>query len=135
MVHQLLFAQDEKKDISFLCFELLLVVLSEIEGGLDDPPFRYTDVGYGRIEFSVNRNVPRVLATLMRNLRPADLSAADDGNPSVFMLLGIYSVGVFTKNPTSFYCPDEAKYDGYIGDFKKVKQMLESFSAYRSRSK
>jgi len=130
-IHRLLFGIQEKKDYSFLCFELLMAVLSEIPTSNGFVPFYY----YGHIgDFALNidRNIPTPLEKFIGNwsqflyiCQEIDDQPYYGGDLNIPLLIIGYSELTYGKTGILKHRPDYDKHAKNIEHFKKIKQLLE----------
>lgn len=130
MLHNLLF-RDEKKDISFLCFELLLLVLSHYH--IDHKPFSVNASG----SLSVNPELP----VKLRDFFTETWSGYQTTNilpdrtiyfPSPTPVLGlmtwyvqeVYGYGGQSARVVAYDFPNHVIEDGYPDGLRKLKQLL-----------
>lgn len=135
MVHELQFGGQEKKDISFLCFELLMAVFEERNKRTSRAPFFYGSFREGHYELTINDDLPAPLVDYIKEnwiYRPlisrGDLNSApvfDEDNLVVPQLLIGYSDGVYHNGTLFARYSETHKYKKYIQDFKAMKKMLD----------
>lgn len=139
MIHQMLFDGQPKKDYSFLCFELLMAVLSENAGSIAVAPLRYTEhkkIGqtYREYVLSIERSISSPLRSYISEHWKYPINVCNthlgsypiyDGRLDIPLLLIGYSELTYGESGILSQRPDYDKYAEYINDFKLIKQMLE----------
>ncbi|MGI5953759.1 KAP family P-loop NTPase fold protein [Dysosmobacter sp.] len=134
-VHQMLFPQ-EKKDYSFMCFELLWLVFSELYSGRQNVPI-YFD---GR-DFQVRGTAPHFTEYMqtewnnveMRRLRPLFNEEREvysfPAPIDIPQLLLWYLWQMYPDSPECYQipsdCPRLSEYQKHLEDFKKIDALLE----------
>ena len=138
-IHRLLFNEDKKKDYSFLCFELLMAVVSENVDAIKAAPLHYDEVkrvgqNYSQYQLKVERGVPVSLITYIREHWTYQIGVCQalsehypfyNGALDIPLLLIGYSELTYGENGILIHHSERSKYDAYIHDFKAVKRMLE----------
>lgn len=138
-IHRLLFNEDKKKDYSFLCFELLMAVVSENVDAIKAAPLHYDEVkrvgqNYSEYQLKVERGVPVSLITYIREHWTYQIGVCQalsehypfyNGALDIPLLLIGYSELTYGENGILIHHSERSKYDAYIHDFKAVKRMLE----------
>lgn len=143
MIHQLLFGTQEiKKDYSFLCFELLMGVLSENGGATETAPFHYVEAKvmggegeiYSHYRLKIETNVPSLLADFVKAQWKYTVGFGQgldrhypvySGTLDFPLLIIGYSELTYGQTGILAQSVYRSKYEGYINDFKAVKQLLE----------
>lgn len=140
MIHQLLFGnQSEKKDYSFLCFELLMGILSENADIIESPPLCYRAVSLSEYDdpqyvLKIDNCIPATLKTYIEEAwtYPIDVEYTTlygDSLPSfqgaldIPLLLIGYSESTFDQVGLLFHYPE---YNQYISDFKSIWELLKT---------
>lgn len=139
MIHQLLFGnQSEKKDYSFLCFELLMGILSEKSNIIESPPLRYCEARlneYDRVEYvlKIDKCIPPALKSYIKETWTypigIEFSMYGDSFPTfqgtldIPLLLIGYSESTFGQAGLLVHYP---QYNQCISDFKDVWQLLNT---------
>lgn len=134
-IHQMLFPQ-EKKDYSFMCFELLWLVFSELYSGRQNVPI-YFD---GR-DFQVRGTAPHFTEYMqtewnnveMRHLRPLFNEEREvysfPAPIDIPQLLLWYLWQMYPDSPECYQipsdCPRLSEYQKHLEDFKKIDALLE----------
>lgn len=134
-VHQMLFPQ-EKKDYSFMCFELLWLVFSELYSGRQNVPI-YFD---GR-DFQVRGTAPHFteyMQTEWNNVEMRHLHPLFNEEREVYsfpapidipQLLLWYLWQMYPDSPECYQipsdCPRLSEYQKHLEDFKKIDALLE----------
>jgi len=140
-IHRLLFNPDEKKDYSFLCFELLMAVVSEKAkaGTIKTAPLYYKDTKgiahkYSEYQLMIECSIPAPLITYVKEhwtyqigveQTPHGMYPFCSEKLDIPLLLIGYSELTYGEEGILSRHPERSKYDGYIRDFKAVKRMLE----------
>lgn len=138
MIHQLLFSTQPKKDYSFLCFELFMVVLSENSDAKDVAPLHYVEVrspgSYNDYKLKIEDSLPGALATYIKEHWIYQIGVLQTGTEHYPMYNGTldiplliigYSELVYSGKGILSHHQEYSKYVEYIDDFKAVKRMLE----------
>lgn len=129
MIHELLFSNEEKKDMSFLCFELLMAVFSEKNNGNEAIPIHYVRLPSGRYNLIIS-GLPEALAAYIAehwSYRPGTLHNGQSSLPvfqgslNIPKLLIGYSDGCYGGGSLLKDYPGTEK---YVEDFKAIKIML-----------
>lgn len=142
MIHRLLFSDQPKKDYSFLCFELLIAVLSESSVIIDTPPLHYVEVkvtpgGYNDYKLKIEGSIPSPLATYIKEHWRYQLGVCQTGSEhypiyngmlDIPLLIIGYSELTYGEKGLLSHHSGYSKYAEYIDDFKAIKQMLEIIS-------
>lgn len=138
MIHQLLFSTQPKKDYSFLCFELLMAVLSENADTIETAPLHFVEAKSGSgYELKVESSIPIPLATYIKEhwayhlgmcQTPYDYHPIYSGTFEIPLLLIGYSELTYGEKGVLSHRSDYNQYAEYIDDFKAVKQMLETIT-------
>lgn len=138
-IHRLLFNTDEKKDYSFLCFELLMAVVSENADTMKTAPLHYDEIksvgGYDSEYFlTIEHSLPVSLKSYIREhwsyqigmcLTPYEHYPIYSGTLDIPLLLIGYCELTYGECGILSHHSEFNKYDAYIDDFKTIKQMLE----------
>ena len=138
MIHQLLFSTQPKKDYSFLCFELLMVVLSENSDAKNVAPLHYVEIrspgSYNDYKLKIEDNLPDALATYIKEHWLYQIGVLQTGTEHYPMYNGTldiplliigYSELVYNEKGILSHHQEYSKYAEYIDDFNAVKRMLE----------
>ena len=140
IIHKLLFGSQEKKDFSFLCFELLMAVLSERSTAKEaTPPLYYYETKSRTNNFTgyalqVDNNIPPLLAMNIKENWTYQIGLHQglyehgpyySGTLDIPLLLIGYSELLYIGKGILNHHPDYSKYAEYISDFNVVKRMLE----------
>lgn len=133
MIHELLFGGQEKKDISFLCFELLMAVFEEQNPGTDGIPLFYGIIHGSEYKLTV-QGLPSLLEGYIKKEWIYHSATCYDGRGNypffsedtldIPQLLIGYSDGIYHKGTLLTHHPEAPKYKNYIQDFKPLKKML-----------
>nr|WP_325258508.1 P-loop NTPase fold protein [uncultured Oscillibacter sp.] len=134
MVHELLFGGQEKKDISFLCFELLMAVFEERNAGATRIPLFYGIIRAGQYELAISDSLPASLADYIKKEWIYMPSICHDGRTSYLffgegtlvipqLLIG-YSDGIYHEGTLLAHHSETPKFKKYIQDFKAMKRIL-----------
>lgn len=134
-IHRLLF-KEEKKDYSFLCFELMMAVWAKA-------PFKESAIPL-QVNFqrrtervSCSHGLPHAFEVYIReHCVCQSMSVMHDGGQIAFgtpldilELLVFYSQKIYSEVPDKFLLsekvPRKEELDGYINDFKKFQQMIQ----------
>lgn len=138
-IHKLLFNTGDKKDYSFLCFELLMAVVSENVGTVKTAPLHYDGVkkvgqNYSEYQLKIERDLPVQAVKYIREnwnysiglcQAPNEHYPFYNGTLDIPLLLIGYCELTYGEHGILSHHSDRSKYDGYINDFKAVKRMLE----------
>lgn len=139
IIHRLLFGLQKKKDFSFLCFELLMAVLSERSTAKEVTPLYYHErksKTYGSVyyELQIDNSLPILLANYIKEnwtYKIGMYQNFDEHGPyygdtlDIPLLLIGYSELMYNGKGFLNHHPEYSKYAEYIDDFKAVKRMLE----------
>lgn len=137
MIHQLLFSGQPKKDFSFLCFELLMAVLSDNAAIVDTAPLHFVDVKrspYDGYVLKIEHSIPVPLATYIKehwNYQIGLCQAFSEHYPiyngtfDIPLLIIGYSELTYGEKGILSHHSEYSKYAKYIDGFKAVKQMLD----------
>lgn len=139
IIHKLLFGSLKDKDFSFLCFELLLAVLSEKSIAKETAPFYYHEVKSRTNEFiryvlQIDDSIPTLLANYIKENWTYQVGTYQGSNgrgphysdtlDTPLLLIG-YSELMYTGKGILSHNPEYSKYAEYIDEFRAVKRMLE----------
>lgn len=134
MIHELLFGGQEKRDISFLCFELLMAVFEDRNPEANVIPLFYTTIPVDRYILAIN-GLPELLVEYINRNWTYSPSVCRDGRISypffgespfdIPQLLIGYSDGVYHNGTLLTHHLEAPKYKKYIQDFKTMKKMLD----------
>lgn len=135
IIHELLFRGQEKKDISFLCFELLMAVFEEQKEEADRIPLFYGIIRNDKYELSISGSLPAQLAQYIKREWTYIPASCHNGqtmypffgedNLVIPQLLIGYSDGVYHNGTLFTRYSETHKYKKHIQDFKEMKKMLD----------
>lgn len=138
-IHRLLFSTGEKKDYSFLCFELFMAVMSERAYTVGKAPLYY-DLSPipGPPSNDYQLNIASCVCTQLKTYieehwnykigicqTPNGCYPFYDGALDVPLLIICYSELTYGDSGILTHYPEHSKYDSYIEEFKAIKRMLE----------
>lgn len=132
-VHQMLFPQ-EKKDYSFMCFELLWLVFSEFYSGRQNPPIYFDGT-----EFQVRGNAPRFTEYMHSEWQSFEIYDDQRYNKKkvysfslpidIPQLLLWYLWQMYPDSPECYQifsnCPRFWEYKKYVEEFKEIAALLQ----------
>ena len=139
MIHKLLFSSQEKKDFSFLCFELLMAVISKNVNTPKIEPLHYTEVNISPMgdkgyRLKIEDSIPPTLATYIREHwhYKIGLCQSPDGHYPIYsgtldipLLLIGYSELTYGCSGILVHHPEYSRYIECIDDFQAVRRLLE----------
>lgn len=134
-IHRLLF-RDCQKDYTFMCFELLMAVLSLHP--LDNMPFQVR-LSQGADQISCYKDIPRSFAVYMENSFNGNCMSVLPISPrgriqinssaDILALVVYYSQAIYGNDPDLYVLSDNfprrTEIAGYLDDFRKIQQLLE----------
>lgn len=139
-IHRLLFSKDEKKDYSFLCFELFMAVMSENSNTPGKAPLYYDlpripgRPDYTGCQLTFDNNVHAQLKNYIAKNWKYAIGICQTGTEhypfyngalDIPLLVICYSELTYGESGILSNHPEHSKYDAYIDDFKAIKRMLE----------
>lgn len=139
IIHKLLFGSQNKKDFSFLCFELLMAVLSEKSIAKENAPFYYRETKSRTNDFTgyvlqVDNSLPHLLVDYIRKNWTYQIGIQQgfgehgpyygDTLDIPLLLIG-YSELVYYGKGILSHRPEYSRFTEYIDNFNALKRMLE----------